>query len=70
MRSPELFLGSVRRSLFPPMDLRKLRFRGGWAGLPIYLVFVVIGWFSIEAFLVLVLLAAVLYLLPTPDMDA
>jgi len=42
MRSPELFLGSVRRSLFPPMDLRKLHFRGGWAGLPIYLVMILI----------------------------
>ena len=38
MRSPELFLGSLRRSLFPPIDWRKLRFRGGWTALPIYLV--------------------------------
>src|SRR5438046_6062937 len=38
MRSLELFLVSVRRSLFPPSDLRKLGSRGGWAGLPIYVV--------------------------------
>src|SRR5438132_3650540 len=38
MRSLELFLVSVRRSLFPPVDLRKLAFRGGWAGVPIYVV--------------------------------
>ena len=38
MRSLELFLVSVRRSLFPPVDFRKLAFRGGWAGLPIYVV--------------------------------
>src|SRR6266851_2647291 len=38
MRSLELFLTSVRRSLFPPIDARKLAFRGGWAGLPIYVV--------------------------------
>src|SRR3979490_3187278 len=42
MRSPEIFLGSVKRSLFPPIDGRKLRFRGGWAALPIYLVLILI----------------------------
>ncbi|HEV2250086.1 MAG TPA: transglutaminaseTgpA domain-containing protein [Candidatus Limnocylindria bacterium] len=42
MRSPELVLGSLRRSLFPPIDWRKLRFRGGWTGLPIYLVMILI----------------------------
>src|SRR5438132_2901917 len=42
MRSPELFFGSVKRSLFPPVDGRKLRFRGGWAGLPIYVVMLLI----------------------------
>ena len=40
MRSPELFFGSLKRSLLPPVDGRKLRFRGGWAGLPIYLVMI------------------------------
>ena len=28
------------RALFPPLDLRRLRFRGGWFALPIYLVVV------------------------------
>jgi transglutaminase-like putative cysteine protease len=42
MRSPELLFGSLRRSLFPPIDWRTLRFRGGWAGLPIYLVMILI----------------------------
>src|SRR5438067_8579224 len=42
MRSPELFFGSLKRSLLPPVDGRKLRFRGGWAGLPIYLVMILI----------------------------
>jgi len=32
MRSPDLFLGSVKRSLFPPMDARRLGFRGGCGG--------------------------------------
>ena len=30
----------VFRALFPPLDLKKLRFRGGWFALPIYLVVV------------------------------
>jgi transglutaminase-like putative cysteine protease len=42
MRSPELFFGSVRRSLFPPIDARRLRFRGGWTALPIYLVMLLV----------------------------
>jgi transglutaminase-like putative cysteine protease len=33
-------LRSVLRALFPPIDGRKLRFRGGWFALPIYLVVV------------------------------
>src|SRR6266542_3224643 len=57
MRSPELFLGSLRRSLLPPIDTRKLRFRGGWAGLPIYVVMILIypaslaqaGWVDLNA---------------------
>jgi transglutaminase-like putative cysteine protease len=68
MRSPELFLGSVRRSLFPPMDLRKLRFRGGWAGLPIYLVMILIypaslaqaGWVDLNAQFTYIALAGAL----------
>jgi len=31
-------LRSARRALFPPIDRRKMRFRGGWFALPIYLV--------------------------------
>jgi transglutaminase-like putative cysteine protease len=57
MRSPDLFLGSMRRSLFPPVDARKLRFRGGWAALPIYLIMILIypaslaqaGWVDLNA---------------------
>jgi len=33
-------LGSIRRSFLPPIDRSKLRFRGGWFALPIYLVVV------------------------------
>jgi transglutaminase-like putative cysteine protease len=33
-------LKSVRKALFPPIDGKKLRFRGGWFALPIYLVVV------------------------------
>src|SRR5438105_4438783 len=42
MRSPELLFASMKRSMFPPIDPRKLAFRGGWAGLPIYLVMILI----------------------------
>jgi len=31
---------SVRKALLPPIDTKKLRFRGGWFALPIYLVVV------------------------------
>ena len=41
-QSGDALLRSARRSLFPPIDWRKLRFRGGWAGLPIYLVMILI----------------------------
>ena len=33
-------LRSIQRALFPRVDLKKLRFRGGWFALPIYLVVV------------------------------
>lgn len=57
MRSPELVIGAMKRSLFPPIDARKLRFRGGWAGLPIYLIMILIypaslaqaGWVDLNA---------------------
>ena len=66
MRSPELFLGSVRRSLFPPIDRRRLTFRGGWAGLPIYLVMILIypaslaqaGWVDVASQFPFIALAA------------
>src|SRR2546421_11801779 len=41
-QSGEALLHSVKRSIFPPIDVRKLGFRGGWAGLPIYLVMILI----------------------------
>src|SRR5438132_5388578 len=47
MRSPDLFFGSLKRSLFPPVDGRKLRFHGGRAGLPIYVVQLLISRASI-----------------------
>jgi transglutaminase-like putative cysteine protease len=33
-------LRSIRKALLPPIDTKKLRFRGGWFALPIYLVVV------------------------------
>ena len=33
-------LRSIQKALLPPIDLGKLRFRGGWFALPIYLVVV------------------------------
>ena len=68
MRSPELFFGSVKRSLFPPVDGRKLRFRGGWAGLPIYVVMLLIypaslaqaGWVDLNTQYPYIALAAAL----------
>jgi transglutaminase-like putative cysteine protease len=68
MRSLELFAGSVRRSLFPPLDLRKLAFRGGWAGLPIYAVMLLMyptslaqaGWVDLTAQFTYITLAGAL----------
>jgi len=68
MRSPDVFFGSLKRSLFPPVDLRKLRFRGGWAGLPIYLVMILIypaslaqaGWVDLNAQFTYIALAGAL----------
>ncbi len=66
MRSPELLLRSSRRSLFPEIDRRRLRFRGGWAGLPIYLVMILIypaslaqaGWVDVASHFPYIALAA------------
>src|SRR5260221_13761082 len=68
MRSPELFIGSVRRSLFPPIDWRKIRFRGGWAALPIYVVMILIypasiaqaGWVDLNTQFTYIVLAGAL----------
>ena len=68
MRSPELFLRSLRRSLVPPLDVRKLAFRGGWAGLPIYVVLILIypaslaqaGWVDLNAQFTYIALAGAL----------
>lgn len=69
MRSPELLLGSLRRSLLPPIDRRRSRFRGGWAGLPIYLIMILIypaslaqaGWVDVAShFPYIAVVAAVL----------
>ena len=40
MRSLELLARSVARSLVPPIDRRRLAFRGGWPALPLYLLLV------------------------------
>ncbi|HLZ48347.1 MAG TPA: hypothetical protein VKR80_06825, partial [Candidatus Limnocylindria bacterium] len=66
MRSPELLFASVRSSLLPPIDARKLAFRGGWAGLPIYLVMILIypvslgqaGWVDLNTQFTYISLAA------------
>src|SRR5258708_10083257 len=66
MRWPELFWGPVRRSLVPPIDRRRLSFRGGWAGLAIYLVLILIypaslaqaGWVDVASHFPYIALAA------------
>jgi len=40
--SPEL------RALFPPLDLRRLRFRGGWSGLPIFVIMTLVYPLSLQ----------------------
>jgi transglutaminase-like putative cysteine protease len=42
MRSPERIAAAVRRALLPPVDRRRLMFRGGWPAVPIYLVMVLL----------------------------
>jgi uncharacterized membrane protein len=51
-------------------QLLTLRTRRYNLGLPVYPAVTVIGWFSTTTFLVLNLLLAVVYLLPTPELDA
>ena len=65
-RSGHALLRSARRGLFPPIDRRRLRFRGGWAGLPIYLVMILIypvslaqaGWVDVASHFPYIALAA------------
>ena len=61
---PELFHDWV------PLDVLRTRDRRYNVGLPLYPVITVIGWFSLPVFLVIMLLMASIYLVPTPDMDA
>ena len=57
---------SARRSLFPPIDRRRMSFRGGWAGLPIYVVMILIypaslaqaGWVDVNSHFPYIALAA------------
>ncbi len=59
----------MRRSLFPAIDKRRLSFRGGWAGLPIYLVMILIypaslaqaGWVDVASHFPYIALAAALF---------
>lgn len=61
-------LRSTRRALFPSIDPGRLRFRGGWAGLPIYLVMILIypaslaqaGWVDVASHFPYIALAAAL----------
>ena len=42
------WLRTSLRSLFPPIDLRRLRFRGGWFALPIYILIISIYPLSLQ----------------------
>lgn len=48
MRSPERILRPVLRALFPPIDRRRLRFRGGWVTIPIFLLVAVLYPISLD----------------------
>ncbi|MEP7004261.1 MAG: transglutaminaseTgpA domain-containing protein [Chloroflexota bacterium] len=59
----------MRRSLLPPIDKRRLSFRGGWPGLPVYLVMILIypaslaqaGWVDVASHFPYIALAAALF---------
>ncbi len=59
----------MRRSLLPAIDKRRLSFRGGWSGLPIYLVMILIypaslaqaGWVDVASHFPYIALAAALF---------
>ena len=60
---PDLLQTWVTKEL---LSLRNKRYN---LGLPIYPLVTVIGWFSLTTFLVINVIMAIIYLLPTPDMD-
>ncbi|HVR88125.1 MAG TPA: transglutaminaseTgpA domain-containing protein [Candidatus Limnocylindria bacterium] len=68
MRSLERGARQFRRTLFPPIDARRLRFRGGWSALPIYLLMVVLypvslqqaRWVDVDLHLIWTALAGVI----------
>ncbi len=41
-------MSALLRALFPPLDLRRLRFRGGWSGLPIFVILMLVYPLSLE----------------------
>jgi uncharacterized membrane protein len=63
MSKPELLHTWVSEDV---LTLRNHRYN---LGLPIYPIVTVVGWFNLQTFLVINVIMAVIYLLPTPDMD-
>ncbi|MDE3112647.1 MAG: DUF4129 domain-containing protein [Chloroflexota bacterium] len=41
-------MSAALRALFPPLDLRRLRFRGGWSGLPIFVILTLVYPLSLQ----------------------
>ncbi|HEX9438011.1 MAG TPA: transglutaminaseTgpA domain-containing protein [Candidatus Limnocylindria bacterium] len=41
-------MNATLRALFPPIDLRRLRFRGGWSGLPIFAIMTLVYPLSLQ----------------------
>lgn len=41
-------MSAALRALFPPLDLRRLRFRGGWSGMPIFVILVLVYPLSLQ----------------------
>lgn len=63
MSKPELLHTWVSKDV---LTLRNHRYN---LGLPVYPIVTVIGWFNLPTFLVINVVMAIIYLLPTPDMD-
>ena len=69
MRSPDRFIRPLLRGLFPPIDRSRLRFRGGWVTLPIFLLIAILypisldqaDWVDTKKQLVWIAVAAVLF---------